>query len=120
MSHNRRHRHRPQPGMLMLALLALCALLGGGTAAQAHVHPLHAVARDGSDRSTTLSTPDEDCALCDARAAFEPLVPGNAPAAARPVSTAAAGPIARAVADPLLAPRGHGWRSRAPPLASPI
>lgn len=120
MSHNRRHRHRPQPGMLMLALLALCALLGGGTAAQAHVHPLHAVARDGSDRSTTLSTPDEDCALCDARAAFEPLVPDDAPVAVPPMVGVAAVPVARAVADPLLATRSHGWRSRAPPLVLPI
>ena len=30
MRHTRPCQRRPQPGVLMLALLALCALLGGG------------------------------------------------------------------------------------------
>ena len=115
MRHARRHDRQSQPGMLMLALLALCALLGGGGVAQAHVHPLHPIAHDGTDRSTTLSTPDEECALCDARVAFEPLVPDAAPTAMPRLVAAAIRPIGAAAAYPLPAPRGPGWRSRAPP-----
>lgn len=120
MRHTRTCQRRSQPGMLMLALLALCALLGGGSAAQVHVHPLHAVARDGTDRTATLSTPDEECALCDARAAFEPLLPDAVPLAAPPIAAAALRPVGAVAAYPLPAPRGHGWRSRAPPIASSI
>lgn len=111
----------------MLALLALCALLGGGGIAPAHVHPVHPpvhppaypVARDGTDRSATLSMLDEDCALCDALAAFEPLLPGGAPVAAIPAIAAALVPVDPVAAYPLPAPRGPGWRSRAPPVSSP-
>jgi len=120
MRHTRPCQRRPQPGVLMLALLALCALLGGGGIAQAHVHPLHATARDGTDRSTTLATADADCALCYARAAFEPLLPDAVPTAIAAVPAAAIRPIQAVAAYPRPAPRGHGWSSRAPPIDSPL
>ena len=112
------HR-RSRPARLVLAVLALWALLGGGSIAQAHVHPSHAIARDARHGMATLAMPEADCALCDALAAFEPLLPGEAPAAAPGPITAATRPAMPVAAYALPDAHGHGWRSRAPPFRIP-
>ncbi len=112
-------RRRSRPATLVLAMLALWALVGGGSIAQAHVHPLHAVARDARHGMATLAMPEAECALCDALAAFEPLLPGDAPAAAPHPVGAAMVPGLPVAAYPLPHAHGHGWRSRAPPVCLP-
>lgn len=111
--------HRPIDGAglraWLLAIFGLLALAGNGLIVQTHRHSLQRLAYSvGAEGAGDLAA-DAHCALCDAQALAEPLMPPPAPALVPPIGgRKPAAFLLRTGVDRRA--HTHGWRSRAPPL----
>jgi len=114
-------------GRLLLVLAALLAFSWQSLIAAMHAHlraPAEAVSLVAGDAAGAAARPGQpsdipaQCPVCRELAHGATYVPPAPPALAAPLPLWRAEPVAAPAPRPPLAWRGHGWRSRAPPLPS--